>query len=55
MISTYAKSSYLKNIHKHGNHPLADKIIFFCLQVDVCGYSRMTSIFPWIGMHALMI
>ncbi|RHN44021.1 putative heparan-alpha-glucosaminide N-acetyltransferase [Medicago truncatula] len=25
------------------------------LMVDVCGYSRMTSIFQWIGMHALMI
>ncbi|CAL5190985.1 unnamed protein product [Lathyrus oleraceus] len=25
------------------------------LMVDVCGYSRMTSILEWMGMHALMI
>ncbi|CAJ2668837.1 unnamed protein product [Trifolium pratense] len=25
------------------------------LMVDVCGYSRMTTVLQWIGMHALMI
>ncbi|XP_004489126.1 uncharacterized protein [Cicer arietinum] len=25
------------------------------LMVDVCGYSRMTSVLEWMGMHALMI